>query len=112
IRRVDTFCDAVLESLTPLIVRDADADPRWRQLPGKQSVRTRSYSSVPVVLSGARVFVTLCAHDRRVLDLGQVEVDAMRILARMIASQIERDEALQKEGRNARELARQNAELR
>src|SRR5215217_6838660 len=34
VRRVDTFCDNVLESLTPLVVRDADADPRWSELPG------------------------------------------------------------------------------
>jgi DNA-binding NarL/FixJ family response regulator/signal transduction histidine kinase len=46
-----------------------------------------------------------------VLDLGQAEVDAMRILARMIASQIERDEALRKEAATARDLARQNEEL-
>ncbi len=111
IRRVDTLCDAVLESLTPLIVRDADADPRWQHLPGKVIVGTRSYISVPIVLSDDRVFGTLCAHDRRVLNLGQIEVDAMRILARMIASQIERDEALRGEEQIARDLARQNEDL-
>ena len=110
-RRADTFCDAVLENLTPLIVRDADADPRWSQLLGKKIVGTRSYISVPIVLSDGRVFGTLCAHDRRVLDLGQAEVDAMRILARIIASQIERDEALREKEETARDLARQNEEL-
>lgn len=109
--RAHTFCNTVLESVAPLVVRDADADPRWRQLPGKLFVGTRSYASVPIVLGNGRVFGTLCAHDRRVLDLGQPEVDAMRILARMIASQIERDEALNKEAAGARDLARQNEEL-
>jgi signal transduction histidine kinase/DNA-binding NarL/FixJ family response regulator len=111
VRRSDTFCDTVIETLEPLVVRDADADPRWRQLPGKVLIGTRSYASVPIVLSHGRVYGTLCAHDRRVLDLGQPEVDAMRILARSIASQIERDEALQREADIARDLSLQNEEL-
>jgi signal transduction histidine kinase/DNA-binding NarL/FixJ family response regulator len=111
IRRVDTFCDAVLENLTPMIVRDADADPRWSRLLGKKIVGTRSYISVPIVLSGGRVFGTLCAHDRRVLDLGQAEIDAMRILARIIASQIERDDALREKELIAQDLIQQNAAL-
>lgn len=109
--RSATFCDSVLESLTPLIVRDADADPHWSQLPGKLLVGTRSYISVPILLGNGRVFGTLCAHDRRVLELGQTEIDAMRILARMIASQIERDEALRNEAEIARSLFVQNEEL-
>ena len=111
VHRADTFCDNVLESLTPLVVRDADADPRWRELPGKRLIGTRSYISVPIILGDGRVFGTLCAHDRRVLGLGQPEIDAMRILARLIASQIERDEALRKQARTASDLAVQNQEL-
>lgn len=111
VRRADTFCDTVLESLSPLIVPDADADPRWRRLPGKLLVGTRSYISVPIVLGDGRVFGTLCAHDRRVLDLGPPEIDAMRIMARMIAFQIERDEALCRESKTVRDLAAQNQEL-
>ena len=111
VRRTDTFCDAVIASLQPLVVRDAETDPRWRQLPGRLLVGTRSYASVPIVLTDGRVFGTLCAHDRRVLDLGQPEIDAMRILARSIASQIERDEARQREMDIARDLSLQNREL-
>jgi DNA-binding NarL/FixJ family response regulator/signal transduction histidine kinase len=111
VRRADTFCDAVLASLAPLVVRDADADPGWRSLPGKQLVGTRSYISVPIMLGDGRAYGTLCAHDRRVLDLGQPEIDAMRILTRIIASQIERDEALQRAAESARNLAAQNQEL-
>jgi GAF domain-containing protein len=111
VARTDTFCDAVLASLTPLVVHDADADPRWRSLPGKLLVGTRSYVSVPIILGDGRVFGTLCAHDRRVLDLGDAEVAAMRVLARMIASQIERDDALRLAAQRARHLAAQNAEL-
>ncbi|MDF3038381.1 MAG: two component transcriptional regulator, LuxR family [Thermomicrobiales bacterium] len=109
--RAHTFCDAVLNSLAPLVVHDADTDPYLRRLPGKQFVGTRSYLSVPIVLGNGRVFGTLCAHDRRVLDLGQSEVDAMRILARLIASQIERAEALDQAAATARYLAAQNREL-
>src|SRR5215213_2689465 len=111
VRRADTFCDTVLESLSPLIIPDADANAGRRQLPGKLLVGTRSYVSVPIVLGDGRVFGTLCAHDRRVLELGQPEVDAMRSLARMIAFQIERDGALRRESDTARHLAAQNQEL-
>jgi DNA-binding NarL/FixJ family response regulator/signal transduction histidine kinase len=109
--RAHTFCDAVLSSLAPLVVHDADTDPRLRQLLGKQLVGTRSYVSVPIVLGNGRVFGTLCAHYRRVLELGRSEVDAMRILARLIASQIERAEALDQAAATARYLATQNREL-
>jgi DNA-binding NarL/FixJ family response regulator/signal transduction histidine kinase len=111
VRRADTFCDTVLKTLRPLIVPDADADPRWRELPGKLLVGTRSYISVPIVHGDGRVFGTLCAHDRRVLDLGSPEIDAMRILARMIAFQIEREEGLRRESETTRDLAAQNQEL-
>ena len=111
VKRVDTFCDTVLNTLAPLVVQDADADPRWVNLPGKQLVGTRSSISVPILLADGRLFGTLCAHDRRVLGLGQSEVDAMRILARMIASQIERDGALRREADTAFGLAAHNREL-
>jgi DNA-binding NarL/FixJ family response regulator/signal transduction histidine kinase len=106
-----TFCDKVLESLQPLIVPDADADPSLRELPGKQIIGTRSYISVPILLGNGQVFGTLCAHDRRVLELGQTEVDAMRILARLIASQIERDEALRQAEASTHSIVERNAEL-
>ncbi len=111
VARADTFCDAVLSSLSPLVVRDADTEPHWRDLPGKLLIGTRSYASVPIVLGNGRVFGTLCAHDQRVLNLGQTDIDAMRILARMIASQIERDDALRQEAESARRLTGQNQEL-
>ena len=111
IPRAYTFCDSVLASLAPLIIADADLHEQWRNLPGKVAVGTRSYASVPILLGNGRVFGTLCAHDRRVLDLGNAELDAMRILARLIAFEIERDEGLQRESASASQLASQNQDL-
>lgn len=111
IPRAYTFCDAVLASLTPLVIENADLHEQWRSLPGKVAIGTRSYASVPIVLGNGRVFGTLCAHDRRVLNLGDSELDAMRILARLIAFEIERDEGLQRESSAAAHLARHNQEL-
>ncbi|MCA9863853.1 MAG: GAF domain-containing protein [Thermomicrobiales bacterium] len=109
--RAYTFCDTVLASLAPLVIDDADRHEEWRSLPGKVAVGTRSYASVPIMLGNGRVFGTLCAHDRRVLKLGDSELDAMRILARLIAFEIERDEGLQRESAAAAHLARQNQDL-
>lgn len=109
--RKATFCDAVVASVTPLIVPDADLEERYRALPGKVLVGTRTYIGVPILLSEGRVYGTLCAHDRHVLDLGQAEVEALLILARFVASHIERDAALAQEAANAHALRERNTEL-
>ena len=110
IPRTATFCDTVLSTLTPLVVLDADAEP-WRNLLGKQIVGTKTYIGVPILLNDSRLFGTLCAHDRRALDLGEHEIDLMLVLARLVASHIERDEAARIEADSARRLALRNAEL-
>lgn len=106
-----SFDEGISETPTPLVVHDADAAPHWINRPAKQLVVTRSSVSVPILLGNGRVIGARCAHNRRVLGLGQNEVDAMRILARMVASQIERDAALLREADAARGLAAQNREL-
>src|SRR6185312_1425924 len=53
--RKATFCDAVVGSVTPLIVPDADLEERYRTLPGKVLVGTRTYIGVPILLSEGRV---------------------------------------------------------
>lgn len=108
--RTATFCDTVLNTLKPLIVPDADVEP-YRNLPAKQLVGTKTYIGVPIILNDSRLFGTLCAHDRRPLDLGAHEIDLMLVLARLVASHIERDEAARIEADSARRLALRNAEL-
>jgi signal transduction histidine kinase/DNA-binding NarL/FixJ family response regulator len=110
IKRTDTFCDIVLAHIAPLVVLDADVEPYIHML-GKQFVGTKTYIGVPILLNDSRVFGTLCAHDRRALELGQNEVDLLLVLARFVASHIERDEALKALERSARRLAVWNAEL-
>jgi len=110
IPRNDTFCDEVLARVTPLIVLDADLAP-YVSLPGKQLVGTKSYIGVPILLNDSRVYGTLCAHDRRALNLGQSEVDFLLVLARFVASHIERDEAMNRQEHVARQLATRNTEL-
>ncbi|MEA2515628.1 MAG: hypothetical protein QOJ59_5117 [Thermomicrobiales bacterium] len=108
--RTSTFCDTVLSTLMPLVVLDADAEP-YRNLPGKQLVGTKTYIGVPILLNDSRLFGTLCAHDRRAMDLGEHEIDLMVVLARLVASHIERDEAARIKADSARRLAVRNAEL-
>lgn len=108
--RTATFCDGVLSTLAPLIVLDADQEP-YHHLPGKQLVGTKSYIGVPIVLSSGRPHGTLCAHDRRSLDFGPEQIALMRILARMVASHLERENIMLEQGETARRLAMRNAEL-
>ena len=110
-RRSDTFCDETPAALAPLILRDAGTHPRYRHLLGTRLVGTRTYIGVPILLPDDRVFGTLCAHHREVLDLGRAEVDALLVLSRLLATQIERDEALATEADSARRLETRNAKL-
>lgn len=111
VRRQDSFCDQVLASGAPRFVPDADRDPQLRALLGKQLIGTRTYIGVPIRLGDGRLYGTLCAHDRHVLDFGRNETAALLILARIIASQLERAEATSAEAETARRLAERNAEL-
>ncbi|MCC6790076.1 MAG: GAF domain-containing sensor histidine kinase, partial [Thermomicrobiales bacterium] len=110
INRTDTFCDVVLANVAPLIVLDADVPP-YDEMLGKRIVGTKSYIGVPILLNDHRLFGTLCAHDRRALELGQEEIDLLLVLSRFVASHIERDEALRRQERSAQHLAERNAEL-
>src|SRR3954452_10327759 len=54
IKRSDTFCDAVLRDIAPLIVLDADQEP-YNTLRARQIVGTKSYIGVPILLNDSRV---------------------------------------------------------
>ena len=109
--RRDSFCDQVLATGTPLYVADADRDPVLRELRGKKIVGTRTYIGVPIRLGDGRLYGTLCAHDRQVLDLGPSEMATLLILARIVASQLERATSATAEAETARRLTVRNAEL-
>jgi signal transduction histidine kinase/DNA-binding NarL/FixJ family response regulator len=81
-------------SVEPLIVNDA-AQPEhneFLEMPAVAVFRMRAYIGVPIVLSSGRVYGTLCALDRAPQQKSQRDLDTLMILARLLASQIDRRE--------------------
>ncbi|UJR85134.1 protein kinase domain-containing protein [Sandaracinus amylolyticus] len=86
-----SFCTHAIEPDAPmLVVRDTTRDPRFQTSPlvlGEPFVRF--YAGVPLELAdGARVG-TLCVLDRVPRDLAPSQLDALSILARRTASELE-----------------------
>src|SRR4051812_18649969 len=95
-------------SVEPLIINDAaeSAAAEFLEIPAVSVFKMRAYIGVPIVLSTGRVYGTLCALDRSPKTNSQRHIDTLMILARLLASQIDRRELGIAEERNrlAREI--------
>jgi DNA-binding NarL/FixJ family response regulator/signal transduction histidine kinase len=93
-------------SVEPLIVNDVALADAFSQIPAVAVFNMRSYIGVPIVLQSGRVFGTLCALDRRLQQKTQEDLDLLLILARLLASQLDRQErgVLEERQRLAREI--------
>src|SRR3954449_8090185 len=92
----------------PLIVNDVGAGngPEFNDTPAVSVFQMRAYIGVPIVLSSGRVYGTLCALDRSPRQNDQRDLDYLLILARLLASQLDRREIgiLEERNRLAREI--------
>jgi DNA-binding NarL/FixJ family response regulator/signal transduction histidine kinase len=95
-----------MRSVEPLIVNDTRERPEFSEIPAVAIFGMRSYIGVPIVLSSGRVYGTLCALDRTPQRKSQEDLDALMILARLLASQIDREEigAIEERQRIARDF--------
>lgn len=93
-------------SVEPLVVNDADLATEFSEIPAVTVFAMRSYIGVPIVLQSGRVFGTLCALDRTPQQKSQSDLDTLLILARLLASQLDRRElgVLEERQRIAREI--------
>jgi DNA-binding NarL/FixJ family response regulator/signal transduction histidine kinase len=95
-------------SVEPLIVNDVGAGngPEFNDTPAVSVFQMRAYIGVPIVLSSGRVYGTLCALDRSPRQNDQRDLDYLLILARLLASQLDRREIgiLEERNRLAREI--------
>jgi DNA-binding NarL/FixJ family response regulator/signal transduction histidine kinase len=95
-------------SVEPLIVNDVSigAAVEFNDTPAVSVFKMRSYIGVPIVLSTGRVYGTLCALDRAARNNDQHDIDYLLILARLLASQLDRREIgiLEERNRLAREI--------
>lgn len=88
----DTYCRRMVAGLMPNVIADAQRDEHTRELPATRAAGIGSYIGVPVRLSSGRIYGTFCCasseassrvHDRH--------VPLMRLLARLLADQLERE---------------------
>ncbi len=88
--RDECFCGYAINNLGPLIVPDATKDPRFANIPevlGKPFFR--AYAGIPVVLPDGHALGMLCVIDKKPRSFTVEQVDALHMLARQTAAQLE-----------------------
>ncbi|MBB5710109.1 GAF domain-containing protein [Sphingomonas xinjiangensis] len=86
-----TICDDIRKTSQLVVINDATEETEWRSHPTPTLYGFKSYISVPIILSDASFFGTLCAIDPERRDLrGSRIVPIMENFSSRIAQIIER----------------------
>jgi PAS domain S-box-containing protein len=118
--RAGAFCSAALGSGDLLLVRDAQADPRFASNPlVRADPFARFYAGAPLRTAGGEVLGTLCVLDTAPRDLDEGQRQALQTLGRQVMAQLElrralREtvQALSERSASQTELLRQTVTLR
>jgi response regulator RpfG family c-di-GMP phosphodiesterase len=88
----DSYCRLMLREQLPNLVPDTEQEPRVAKLPITHLARIGSYIGVPVVLSGGELYGTFCclSHEPSA-HLGERDVSFLKVFARLVADQLERE---------------------
>jgi signal transduction histidine kinase len=88
----DTYCRLLLEGHLPNVIPDAEADGRVKFLKVTGKADIGSYVGVPIRFSDGTLYGTLCilSHSPEP-SLGERDGRFIRVLARLVAEQIERE---------------------
>ena len=108
----DTFCSVVAApaTLAPLMVEDVAVDSFFAAHPAHVAFPgINSYIGVPILLSDGGVYGTLCAVDSVPRHLSQTQVEFLVVMARVVATQIERDREISERIVAQKHLMLQNA---
>ena len=79
-------------AVAPLVINKASADPRFADHPGCVRLGVESYIAVPLRRRDGSLFGTLCALDPLPANLGEADTEIFRLLADLIAFEIEADD--------------------
>ena len=86
-----TFCRRMVAGLIPSVINDAGSDERVSDLAGSGQAGIGTYVGVPLVFSNGRLYGTLCCLSHAPnASTGDRDVRFMRVLARLLAEQLER----------------------
>lgn len=105
--RAVAFCHHTIQTNSPLIVRDALFDPRFRENPlVTLDPKIRSYAGVPLVTTEGYAIGTICVIDLIPRDLQTEQIHALEALGRLVFSQLELRKRLRNEECLKRDLER------
>jgi GAF domain-containing protein len=98
----DTYCRLLLESHLPNVIPDAEADGRVKFLKVTGKADIGSYVGVPIRFSDGTLYGTLCILSHTP-EPSLLERDGrfIRVLARLVAEQIERERHILSRGRRS-----------
>lgn len=94
----DTLCKRALDEGRPCT---ADVPAVWGDSEAGAALGIQVYVSVPVALSDGRVWGTLCAADSERAERVEEHLPTMRLFARLIAAQVEQEQAVAAERERA-----------
>jgi diguanylate cyclase (GGDEF)-like protein len=94
----DTLCKRALDEDRPCTT---DVPAVWGDSDAASALGIQVYVSVPVEMPDGKVWGTLCAADSVTVESVEAHLPTMRLFARLIAAQVDREEAI----RRAREEA-------
>jgi PAS domain S-box-containing protein len=91
--REHTYCQRMLDGRIPNLIPDVRADDRTASLPITKGGNVGAFATVPLTFADGRVYGTLCAasHDAKSFDYRELQF--LKVFARLIADQLERQEA-------------------
>jgi PAS domain S-box-containing protein len=91
--REQTFCQRMLDGRIANLIPDVGADDRAACLAVRRFGDVGAFATVPVTFADGRLYGTLCAASRRPTSLGHRQLQVLRVFARLMADQLERQAA-------------------
>lgn len=86
----ESYCQHVVDGSIPSIVDDSHVYPILKRLDSTEALKIRAHLGVPIWLSDGSVFGTFCCYNRSPSSsLREVDVEALRRFARLIAVMLE-----------------------
>jgi two-component sensor histidine kinase len=83
-----SFCQHVVIAQAPLIVTDAESDPRVSDNPAVPDLGVRAYLGVPLTLPSGHVIGSLCAIDTTPREWSDADLKSMSDVAEIVMSEI------------------------
>ncbi len=106
-----SFCQHVVESDAPLVVRDARENPMLKDNLAIPDLDVIGYLGMPLTTSDGYTLGSLCAIDTKPHDWTEHEIDVVRELAKLVMREIELREEIRRREQIEEELRQQNEAL-